>query len=140
MFPYCLYENQGGLVPYIGRYTLTVSAISKDATITKNTIQFSIATSDVNDLSKDLETWQFYPNPIENVFNVKLPGDVPAADLEFTLISADGKKVLINPAFIRMQDQLANVDLSLMHISSGIYIIQVRNKQELLKTFRIFRR
>jgi hypothetical protein len=140
VYPYCLYENQGGLVPYIGRYTLTVSAISKDATVTKNTIQFSITTSDVNELAKDLETWQFYPNPIENVFNVKLPDDIPAADLEFTLVSADGRKAIINSNFITMQDQLANIDLSLMNISSGIYIIQVRNKQELLKTFRIFRR
>ncbi len=140
VFPYALYQNESGFAPYVGRYTLTATAIYKDSVIVTNSIQFGISAGDSINITKNLETWQFYPNPVESIFNIKLPADQPSDQLEFILITAAGRTIPVASGFVTIQDQLANVDLSSMGVSSGIYLVHVRANGATLKQFRIFKR
>jgi hypothetical protein len=140
VFPYALYEGETGFAPYVGRYTLTVKATNKDSAVVTNSIQFSISAGDSINITKNLEAWQFYPNPIESIINIKLPDNQPADQLEFVLITNAGRVAPISSGFITIQDQLANIDLSSMGVSSGIYFIQVKANGEKLSQFKIFKR
>ncbi|QRR02984.1 putative Ig domain-containing protein [Dyadobacter sandarakinus] len=139
-FPYALFENGSGFAPYVGRYTLTVTAAKEDSAIVTNSIQFSIAYSDSLNIAGDMEDWRFYPNPVENVFNVKLPQDLQPADIQYTIVNSLGKVAHIPPSLVKVSDYLANIDLSKAGISSGIYFLRIESGGMLLKQFRVFKR
>ena len=139
-FPFALYENASGFAPYIGRYTLTVTATKEDSVIVTNSIQFSISYGDSINITKDLEDWRFFPNPIESVLNVKLPADLIANDISYELITVSGKRIDFPKEFVTVSDDLANIDLSKLHISSGIYFVRLHSNGALLKQFKIFKK
>ncbi|MCF2490516.1 putative Ig domain-containing protein [Dyadobacter sp. CY347] len=140
IFPFALYENASGFAPYIGRYTLTVTATKEDSAIVTNSIQFSISFGDSINITKDLEDWRFFPNPVESVFNVKLPANVVANDISYELITVSGKRIDFPKEFVTVSDDLSNIDLSKLGISSGIYFIRLHANGELLKQFKIFKK
>lgn len=139
-FPYALYENEGGFTPFPGRYTLTVTATNKDASVVSNTMQFGISYGDSLNITKDIPEWNFYPNPVETVINIKLPQELTETDLRYYIINTLGQKTEISSGFVNHTDHLANIDLRGMQISSGIYFIQIENNGEFLKQFRIFKK
>jgi hypothetical protein len=140
IFPYALYENDKGFEPYIGRYTLTVTAAKEDSAVVTNSIQFSISYGDSINITKDLEDWRFFPNPIENVLNVKLPADVISNDITYELITVSGKRITFPKEFVTVSDALANIDLSKLNIPAGIYFVRLENNGALLKQFKIFKK
>ncbi|WP_229213875.1 putative Ig domain-containing protein [Dyadobacter psychrotolerans] len=139
-FPYALYENEGGFVPFVGRYTLTVTATEKDASIVSNSMEFSISYGDSINITRDMEEWRFYPNPVESVFNIKLPNDLSGTEISYYLITASGKKMQIPSVYIGNTDHLANLDLTSLGIPSGIYLVRLESNGKLLKQFRIFKK
>ena len=139
-FPYALYENEGGFVPFVGRYTLTVTAVNRDASVVSNSMEFSISYGDSINITREMKEWQFYPNPVESVLNIKLPNDLSGTEISYFLITASGKKMQIPLGYVNNTDHLANIDLTSLGIQSGIYIIRLENNGTLLKQFRIFKK
>lgn len=139
-FPYALFESEGGFAPFVGRYTLTVTAENKDSSVISNSIQFSISYGDDFNIAKSIQEWQFYPNPVESVFNIKLPENQPGNEIQYYLITAAGKKMPIPTSYIETSDHLVNVDLAGMNIQSGIYFIHLESNGALLRQFRIFKK
>jgi hypothetical protein len=139
-FPYALFEKEGGFTPFVGRYTLTVTATNKDASVVSNTMQFGISYGDSLNITKGIEGWQFYPNPVETVFNIKLPEGLPEDDLRYFVINTLGKKTEIPLGYINVSDHLVNIDLRSMQLPSGIYFIHLESNEGLLKQFRIFKK
>lgn len=140
-FPYALYEKEGGFTPFVGRYTLTVTAKNKDASVVSNTMQFGISNGDSLHITRGIAEWNFYPNPVETVFNIKLPEEeLPEGDLKYFIINSAGKRTEIPLGYVNLSDHLVNVDLRSMQIPSGIYFIQVESEGKLLKQFRIFKK
>jgi hypothetical protein len=139
-FPYALYENEGGFTPFPGRYTLTVTATNKDASVVSNTMQFGISYGDSLHITRDIQEWNYYPNPVETVLNIKLPEQLAGTDLRYYIINILGKRYEIPPGFINLGDHLANIDLRGMQMAAGIYFVQIENNGELLKQFRIFKK
>ncbi|GGC11439.1 putative Ig domain-containing protein [Dyadobacter sediminis] len=139
-FPYALYENGSGFAPYIGRYTLNVTAFKADSAVVTNSVQFSISYGDSVNITKDLEAWRFYPNPVENIFNIKLPEQQLQEELNFVLINASGNSITIPENFISVSDNLASIDLSAASLSAGIYFIHVESNGMLLKQFKVFKK
>ncbi len=139
-FPYALYEGEGGFPPFVGRYTLTVKAAHKDSAVVSNSIQFSISYGDSLDITKNIADWNFYPNPTENVINIKLPRDTNSELLKYSLISVSGKSFSIPSHAITTFDNLTNIYLGNIPIASGVYFVRVESENELLKQYKIFKR
>ncbi|GGN09172.1 hypothetical protein GCM10010967_51270 [Dyadobacter beijingensis] len=141
IFPYALYENASGFAPYVGRYTLTVTAFKEDSAVVTNSIEFGISAGEnkVN-ITEDMAEWAFYPNPVESIINIKLPEYQPGDNLSWEIINVAGKRYPIPGGMVSVSDELANLDLDALGLSSGIYFIRVENNGELLKQFKIFKK
>ncbi|HWV31318.1 MAG TPA: putative Ig domain-containing protein [Dyadobacter sp.] len=140
IFPYALYEDASGFAPYVGRYTLTVTAFREDSAVVTNSIEFGISAGDKVDISKNMEDWAFYPNPVESIVNIKLPEYQPGDNLSWEIVTIAGKRMPIANSLVKVSDELANLDLDAIGLSSGIYFIRVENNGELVKQFRIFKK
>ena len=140
IFPYALYEDASGFAPYVGRYTLTVTAFKEDSAVVTNSIEFGISAGDKVDISKNMEDWAFYPNPVESIVNIKLPEYQPGDNLSWEIVTVAGKRMPIVNSLVKVSDELANLDLEAIGLSSGIYFIRVKNNGELVKQFRIFKK
>ncbi|TLU97973.1 putative Ig domain-containing protein [Dyadobacter luticola] len=139
-FPYALYENESGFAPYVGNYTLTVTASKEDSAIVTNSIQFSISYKGSVNITKDMQDWAFYPNPVEEILNVKLPESQPADSLSYEIFTASGKRIPLATSYVVASDNLANIDLTGLGLPSGIYFVRVESNGEFLKQFKIFKK
>ncbi|WP_084165749.1 putative Ig domain-containing protein [Dyadobacter crusticola] len=139
VFPYALYENDKGFAPYAGRYTLTVTAAKEDSAIVTQTIQFGISAGDSVNITKNIAEWAFYPNPTENIINIKLPEIQSIEGMEYEIVTVGGKRIPLPPGLVTVADNLAYIDLSDAGLSSGIYFVRILSNGELLKQFRIFK-
>lgn len=140
VFPYALYENASGFAPYVGRYTLTVTAFKEDSAVVTNSIEFGISTGAKGEIARDMEDWAFYPNPAESIVNIKMPEYQPGDNLSWEIITVAGKRIPLPNGLIQISDDIANVDLDAIGLSSGIYFIRVENNGEFLKQFKIFKK
>ncbi|NIJ51186.1 putative Ig domain-containing protein [Dyadobacter arcticus] len=140
IFPYALYENELGFAPYVGNYTLTVTAAKQDSAVVTNSIQFSISYSGSINITQEMEDWAFYPNPVEEILNIKLPEVQQGDSLSYEIVTASGKRIALPETYVVAADNLANIDLSSLGLSSGIYFIRLKNNGALLKQFRIFKK
>lgn len=139
-FPYALYENESGFAPYIGRYTLNVTAFKEDSAIVTNSIQFSISYGDSVNITKNLEEWRFYPNPVESIVNIKLPEQQLQDKMNFVLVNVSGNRITVPENAVSISDNLASIDLSAANISGGIYFVRVEINGTLLKQFKVFKK
>jgi hypothetical protein len=140
VFPYALYENELGFAPYVGNYTLTVTAAKEDSAIVTNSIQFSISYKGTVNITKEMEDWAFYPNPVEEILNIKLPETQPADSLAYEIVTVSGKRIPIPENYAIASDNLANIDLFGLGLPSGIYFVRLKSNGALLKQFRIFKK
>jgi len=140
IFPYALYEDASGFAPYVGRYTLTVTAFKEDSAVVTNSIEFGISAGDKADISKNMEDWAFYPNPVESIVNIKLPEYQPGDKLSWEIVTAGGKRMPIASSLVNVSDELAILDLDMLGLSSGIYFIRIENNGEFLKQFKVFKK
>ncbi|GAB2782796.1 hypothetical protein GCM10027275_28270 [Rhabdobacter roseus] len=136
-FPHALFPGEQGFAPYIGQYTLTAFAFKEDSMVLTNEVQFSIIAGDSTDVTGNLSAWQYYPNPFDGVFNIKLPNPTTAADYDFSLITALGQRIPISQGSIAMFGDVAMVDLTSLSLSAGVYYIQVAAAGEVLQTIRV---
>ena len=139
-FPYALYENESGFPAFAGRYTLTVTAANKDSSVVTNSIQFGISYGDSVNITKDIKEWQFYPNPTENIVNIKLPELQNNIDLVYSLVNVSGQKIPVAHNMVNISDNLASIDLGALGIPSGIYFLRLENEGSLLQQFKIFKK
>jgi hypothetical protein len=137
-FPYALFPEREGFAPYIGRYTLSATAYKKDSLVLTTTIRFGIATGDSTNLSRDLPDLQVYPNPFDQVVNIKLPAS--SADYTFSLVTISGQRLPVSNRKVSVNDQIAHIDLSDFSLAAGIYFIRLEENGELVRLFRIFKR
>ncbi|MCE6988924.1 putative Ig domain-containing protein [Dyadobacter sp. CY323] len=140
IFPYALYENEMGFAPYVGNYTLTVTAAKEDSAIVTNSIQFSISYSGAVNITKGMEDWVFYPNPVEEILNVRLPEVQTGEVISYEIVNAAGRKIPLPENYVTVSDNLANIDLTGLGLSSGIYFVRIEDDGALLKQFRIFKK
>ncbi|PWJ57031.1 putative secreted protein (Por secretion system target) [Dyadobacter jejuensis] len=139
-FPYALYDNESGFPPMAGRYTLTVKATSRDSTVVSNSIQFSISKGDSLDIVGDIPAWDFYPNPVTDVLNIRLPNDKNNLLIEYALVTSSGKIIPVPKEYVTTADNLSNIALYKMFLPAGIYLVRLSSEGQLLKQYRIFKK
>jgi hypothetical protein len=139
-FPYALFEEENGFVPYVGRYTLTVTATNKDSAVVTNAIQFSIYSGDLVNITKDIAEWSFYPNPMQDILNIKLPDQSAIDAYQYYVVNTSGQIMPVSARHLTIQDNLVNMDFTSMGLSAGIYYVRVESDGKLVKQFRIFRK
>ncbi len=139
-FPHALFTDDRGFAPYIGSYTLTASAYRKDSLVLVDKVRFSIAPGDSSKTSRALEEWAGYPNPFESVFNIQLPEGQSAIPYSFSLLSASGQRQPIPAKWITLYGKIAQIDLSGLSITPGIYFVRVESGGEELRLFKVLKK
>lgn len=136
--PYNLFgegEIRGFRFP-LGRYTLTAGVYRNDTLLTSKTVNFTVKYS--TDSTKNiLEDWAVYPNPFENVCNIKLPAEEPFTNLEFSLLTYTGRRISIPKQYIKLIDGVAYIDLGALDVVVGSYLLEISKPGEVLKRIRI---
>lgn len=139
-FPYALFQDESGFAPYVGGYTLQAQAFKKDSLVLTTTLRFRITPGDSAQPNRQLDAWQSYPNPFESVFNIQLPDEDVASSFSFSLITASGKRMTIDPKWVTLENRIAQIDLTGLSLAAGLYFIQVESKGENLHLFRVLKR
>jgi hypothetical protein len=135
-FPFTIFGEGRGIKFPVGTYTLTVKAYKKDSVISSKTVQFFVSTS-TNATDNRLPDWKVYPNPFEQICNVKLPDDGEFTKFNFFLFSTTGKKQEIKKDLISIVEKTAYIDLGRTEIPTGNYILEISKEGEVLKRIRI---
>jgi Beta-galactosidase/Secretion system C-terminal sorting domain/Putative Ig domain len=128
-FPYSLFNDETGFVPYAGSYTLKAVAMRNEVVLNTATIQFTIKTN------QSLSDWSIYPNPMTDVCSIKLPNNTNAQTLRFSLVNAAGQILPIDAKQITIIGGLAH--LSWANVVGGTYLLKVMANDELLHTEKI---
>ncbi|TDB60445.1 putative Ig domain-containing protein [Arundinibacter roseus] len=139
-FPHALFRDESGFAPYIGGYTLTAQAYKEDSLVLTNTLRFSISAGDSTRLNTPLADWLGYPNPFNSVFNIQLPEDESQAPYSFTLVTTQGQRIPIPANRITVHSKIAQIDVTSLSLSSGMYFVRVESAGELLQVFRVVKR
>jgi hypothetical protein len=134
--PFNLFGEGRGLAFPLGTYKLIANAYRKDTVISSKTVQFSVVNSTIpaNNVMTD---WQVYPNPFEQVCNIKIPDNEDFASLEFVLFTSTGQKIRIKKDMIVLVNKIAYIDLDYVDVPSGNYILEVNKSGEILSKTRI---
>ncbi|WP_435357475.1 beta-galactosidase [Emticicia sp. SJ17W-69] len=134
--PYNLFGEGRGLKFPVGTYTLSAKAYKNDSVITSKTIQFFVSAS-TNPAENILPDWRIYPNPFEQICNIKLPDSEDLTLLNFALFTSTGQKQAIKKDFITIVEKTAYIDLGHVDIPAGNYILEVNKNGEVLKRVRV---
>jgi hypothetical protein len=136
--PYNLFGEGRGLEFPVGTYTLTANAYQKDTLITFKTVRFTVKYS--TDSSQNIiSDWVVYPNPFENICNVKLPLEENYDLLDFVLYTTSGKRIAVKKEHIRLVNNVAYIDLGIIDIVAGSYILEVIKAGTSLKRIRVIK-
>lgn len=134
--PYNLFGEGRGLEFPVGTYTLKANAYQRDTLITFKTVTFNVKYS--TDSSQNIITdWVVYPNPFENICNVKLPLEEDYSALDFTLYTTAGKRIAIKKENIKLVNNVAYIDLGIIDIITGSYILEISKAGTPLKRIRV---
>lgn len=136
--PYNLFGEGRGLQFPVGTYTLKASAYKKDTLITFKTIQFTVKYS-TDSTENVLTDWVVYPNPFENICNVKLPPEETFNSLDFSLYTSAGKRISVKKDYIKLVNNVAYIDLGMMDIVAGSYILEINKAGTVLKRVRVIK-
>jgi Beta-galactosidase len=134
--PYNLFGEGKGLKFPIGSYTLSAKAYKKDAVISSKTVQFFVSSS-TQSINNILPDWRVYPNPFEQICNVKLPDSEDFTKLNFTLFTAMGHKQEMKKEYISIVEKTAYLDFSHTDIPTGNYILEISKDGEVLKRVKV---
>ncbi|HEY1054871.1 MAG TPA: T9SS type A sorting domain-containing protein, partial [Emticicia sp.] len=134
--PYNLFGEGRGLEFPVGTYTLTANAFQKDTLITFKTVTFNVKYS-TDSTQNIISDWVVYPNPFENVCNVKLPLEEDTHSLEFVLYTSSGKRIFIKNDQVKIVNSVAYIDLSILDVVPGSYILEVNKTGTTLKRIRV---
>ncbi|CAH0997200.1 hypothetical protein EMA8858_03339 [Emticicia aquatica] len=134
--PYNLFGEGRGLSFPIGTYKLSAKAYKKDSVISSKIVQFFVKAS-TNSSNNTIIDWQSYPNPFQQICNIKLPEEEDAEKLIFTYYDSIGKKQAIKKDYISIVDKTAYIDLGNSSIPTGNYILEISRDGQTLKTIKI---
>jgi len=139
-FPHALFKDESGFAPYVGSYTLYAKAYKMDSLVLINSLRFSISPGDSTQIGAKLDDWQSYPNPFENVFNIKLPDSPSSATYSFSLVNTSGQRISIPAKWVSVYNSIAQIDLSGLSIQAGIYFVRVESNGEYLRLFKVMKK
>ncbi len=134
--PYNLFGEGRGIKFPVGTYTLSAKAYKKDSIISSKTIQFFVVSS-TNSTENILPDWRVYPNPFEQICNVKLPDNEEFTKLSFAMFTSTGHKQEIKKDFISIVEKTAYIDLGLTDIPTGNYTLEISKNGEVLKRVKV---
>jgi Beta-galactosidase/Secretion system C-terminal sorting domain len=134
--PYNLFGEGRGIKFPVGTYTLSAKAYKKDSVISSKTIQFFVSAS-TNPVENILPDWRVYPNPFEQICNIKLPDNEEFTKLNFALFTATGQKQEVKKDFVSIVEKTAYIDLSLTDIPTGNYILEISKDGDVLKRVKV---
>jgi Putative Ig domain/Beta-galactosidase/Secretion system C-terminal sorting domain len=132
-FPYTLFNEETGFGPVAGAYTLQMQAFKDSLKVSESTVRFRIQTD------KPLTDWQVYPNPFDQVCNIKILDNLVATDLTYNLITLTGQKINISKNNINTSEQVIYLDLGGASLSTGMYFVEIFKDQERLKIVKIIK-
>ena len=133
-FPYSLFPENRGFVPYVGQYTLQAYAYLADSLVlTAAPLRFSIT-----DPSNTLTDWALYPNPFEQVVNIKLPELEAPEPVQFVITNTTGKQYILPVQQRGVGGQVLHLDLAPLQLSPGMYVLEVkRPDEETIQRFKV---
>lgn len=134
--PYNIFGEGRGISFPIGTYTLSAKAYKKDSVISSKLVQFYVKASTTPEIS-GIADWIAYPNPFEQICNVKLPDNEDFEKLAFAYYTVIGKKQEIKKEYISIVDKTAYIDFGINKTPSGNYILEISKDGQVLKTIRI---
>lgn len=135
--PYNVFgEGRGAKFP-VGNYTLSAKAYKRDSVITSKIVNFSVKASLNNPNSNIINDWTHYPNPFQQICNIKIPETEDIEKLSFAYYSMAGKKQPIKKEYISIVEKTAYIDLGHADISAGNYILEISRGTEVIKTIKV---
>ena len=134
--PYNIFGEGRGISFPIGIYTLSAKAYKGDSVISSKLVQFYVKANTTPENSV-LSDWVAYPNPFEQICNIKLPDDEEFEKLTFAYYTVIGKKQEIKKDYISIVDKTAYIDFGVNKTPSGNYILEISKEGQVLKTIRI---
>ncbi len=132
-FPYTLFDQETGFAPISGAYTLQIQAFKDSVKVSESTIKFKIQSD------RPLTDWQVYPNPFDQICNIKIPDNLTVLDLSFSIISITGQRTNISKSYVNASEQVAYLDLAEVPLSKGLFFIEIYKDQELLKIVKVIK-
>lgn len=137
--PYSLFAGSEGFAPYIGNYSLSASAFKNDTLIFRDGIDFTIYSGDSLNIAGNIAEWQFFPNPFTGVVNVKLPDESAGTgsyQYQYALVTSRGERFAVTNS-VTVHHNLAQVDLTKLSLSAGIFFLEVSDNGKILKRFKV---
>ncbi len=133
-FPFALFDDETGFVPVAGQYVLKAEAFGDSLKVSETSIGFEIQTS------QTLTEWQIYPNPFDEVCNLKLSNQLNINELSFSVVNLTGQRVFIPSQYVSIVGQVAYIDMGGLQLVPGVYLLQVLKDGVLEKVVKIIKR
>lgn len=131
-------QGNGGSVSYtVGQIAVQTAANSDGSVSVAEGVQqpYEIMTVGVDDYPQIALDAKVYPNPTENLAQLRLNGfEIPADGLRAILYDGSGKQ---------LQSVIVTEDLTAFQIgqyATGTYYLELRDGQRILKTFKVARK
>ncbi len=131
-------QGNGGSVSYtVGQIAVQTAANSDGSVTVAEGVQqpYEIMTVGVDDYPQIALDAKVYPNPTENLAQLRLNGfEIPADGLRAILYDGSGKQ---------LQSVIVTEDLTAFQIgqyATGTYYLELRDGQRILKTFKVARK
>ena len=129
--------NEGSVTYTVGQIAVQTSANSSGSVSIAEGVQqpYEIQTVGVDNYPQIVLNAVVYPNPTENLAQLKLNGfEITSGGLNATLYDGNGK-LLQN---LTVTEELT--DFQIGHYASGTYYLELRDGRQLLKTFKVVRK
>ena len=130
-------QSNGGSVSYtVGQVAVQTVANSNGSVSVAEGVQqpYEIMTVGVDDYPQIVLDAVVYPNPTDNVAQLRLNGfEIPADGLRANLYDGNGKRLQTIP----VTDDLTTFQIG--QYATGTYYLEVRDGKRILKTFKVVR-
>jgi Beta-galactosidase/Secretion system C-terminal sorting domain/Putative Ig domain len=138
-FPFKLFQDEAGFPSVVGTYQLKGTAFNtKGEFIASTSITFKII--DIDPLTRQpriLDDWTAYPNPFDEVINIRLPKTLKAQDLNISVVNLLGQEYAVNPTKITTTDQLMSVRWRQAQLQKGHYWLKISTQNEVIKLIKV---
>lgn len=135
--PFSVFGEGRGFYPPEGKYQLTSIATKKDSVITVSTINFTLLNSRK---ATEPVSWLTYPNPFEDVCNVKIPEDIDPTTVAYQLIDMSGRTSKIPQDQLTIFKQTTYINLRKNRLQQGTYFLQVISDEQLIYQTKIYKK
>ena len=130
-------QSNGGSVSYtVGQVAVQTVANSNGSVSVAEGVQqpYEIMTVGVDDYPQIVLDAVVYPNPTDNIAQLRLNGfEIPADGLRANLYDGNGKRLQTIP----VTDDLTTFQIG--QYATGTYYLEVRDGKRILKTFKVVR-